>query len=174
MPWRLIASALGVIAFAAAIVYGVRSVYTSGYSAGKAEMAVVLERWKASVVQQAVERREAQQQRYQQLQVEFDELRSRPEKVRTVVRKIEVRADDICGSLPSDWRRMWDAAYESGLRVGTATAAPGLDDAGRVAVADAAAVAAEARERFETNAARLTALQTYIRSVVLHESENTK
>lgn len=172
--WRLIASALGVLAFAAAIVYGVRSVYTSGYSAGKAEMATVLAEWKASVEKQATERREAQHQRYQQLQGEFDELRSRPEKVRTVVRKIEVRADDICGSLPSDWRLLWNAAYESGVRMGSAAATAGLDDAGRVAVADAAAAAAEARERFEANAAALTALQQYIRSVVMQDTEKTK
>lgn len=169
MRWALV-----VVALAAAIVGALWKAHDIGKQAGIAESALILADWKESVVEQATERREAQQARYQQLQGEFDELRSRPEKVRTVVRKIEVRADDICGSLPSDWRRMWDAAYESGLRVGTATAAAGLDDGSRVEVADAAAVAAEARERFETNAARLTALQTYIRSVVLHESENTK
>ena len=167
MKWALV-----VIALAAAIAGALWKAHDMGHDAGVAKSAAVIERWKRQVVEQATERREAQQARYQQLQGEFDELRSRPERVRTVVRKVEVRADDICGSLPSDWRRMWNAAYESGLRVGSATSAPGLDDAGRVAVADAAAVVAEARERFESNAAALTALQTYIRSVVLQDKED--
>lgn len=172
--WRLIASALGVIAFAAAIAGALWKAHDIGKQAGIAESAAVLAQWKATVEASAHRRREAQQQRYQQLQGEFDELRQRPERVRTITRTVTVEADDRCDSLPGSYRRLWDAGYESGLRVGTAAAAAGLDDASRVAVADAAAVAAEARERFETNAARLTALQTYIRSVVLHESENTK
>ena len=81
-----------------------------------------------------------------------------------------MEADDRCDSLPGSYRRLWDAGYESGLRVGTATATSRLDDAGRVALADAARVIEEAKYRFEINAARLTALQMYIRSVVLHET----
>lgn len=167
MRWALV-----VVALAAAVAGALWKAHDLGIQAGRAESAAVLEGWKRQVVEQAVERREAQQQRYQQLQGEFDELRSRPKTVRTVVRKIEVRADDICGSLHGDWRRLWNAAYDSGVRVGAAAATARLDDAGRVAVADAAAAAAEARERFEENAARLTALQTYIRSVVLQDNED--
>lgn len=174
MPWRLIGAAAGVLAFAAAIVGSLWKAHSLGHAAGVAESAVVLEAWKRQVVEQAVERREAQQARFNDLQGRFDELRQRPERVRTVVRRVEVRADDICGSLPHEWMRVWNADADSVRPIPAATAAAGLDDASRVAVADAAAVAAEARERFETNAARLTALQTYIRSVVLHESENTK
>src|SRR5690606_42159770 len=64
----------------------------------------------------------AQQARYQQLQGEFDELRSRPEKVRTVVRKVEVRADDTCRSLPREWMRLWNADADSVRPVPAATA----------------------------------------------------
>lgn len=174
MPWRLIGAAAGVLAFAAAIVGSLWKAHDLGKQAGIAESAVVLAQWKATVEASAHRRREAQQQRYQQLQGEFDELRSRPERVRTITRTVRVEADDRCADLPGSYRLLWNAGYESGVRVGTATATAGLDDASRVAVADAAAVVAEARERFESNAAALTALQTYIRSVVLHESENTK
>ena len=158
---------LAALAILAAIASGLLLTYRMGWQAGSDAQALVLADWKRQVEAQAIERREASRARYDDLQERFNELRSRPEKVRTVVREIEVLADDRCDSLPASYRRLWDAGYESGLRVGTATAAAGLDDASRVAVADAAAAAREARERFEENAARLTALQDYIRSVVL-------
>lgn len=169
MKWALV-----VIALAAAITGALWKAHDMGHAAGVAKSAAAIERWKRQVVEQATERREAQQQRYQQLQGELDELRSRPERVRTITRTVRVEADDRCADLPGSYRLLWNAAYESGVRMGTATAAAGLDDASRVAVADAAAVAAEARERFEANAAALTALQQYIRSAVMQDTEKTK
>lgn len=166
MRWALV-----VVALAAAVAGALWKAHDMGKQAGIAESAVVLAQWKATVEASAHRRREAQQQRYQQLQGEFDELRQRPERIRTVVRTVRVEADDRCVDLPGSYRLLWNAGYESGLRMGTTTATAGLDDAGRVAVADAAAAAAEARERFEANAAALTALQTYIRSVVFKRDE---
>jgi len=171
VPWRLIGAFLGVMAFAAAIVGGLWKAYDLGAQGERAKAEATLADWKRSVVEQANERRAKQQQRINDLQERFDELRQRPERVRTITKTITVAADDRCRDLSSEWRRLWNAGYESGLRMGTATAAAGLDDASRVAVADAAAVAAEARERFEANAAALTALQTYIRDVVLRRDE---
>ena len=162
----MIGAGLGVLAFSALVVFGVQRIYAAGYDAGKAKMAAVLAEWKLAVAEQANQRRKAQQDRLDALQGALDELRSRPERVREVVRTITVRPDDICGSLPSDWRRLWNAAYESGVRVGAATATSRLDDAGRVALADAAESIRIARERFETNAARLTALQAYVDGVL--------
>lgn len=58
-----------------------------------------------------------------------------------------------------------------GGRLWTATATSRLDDAGRVALADAAESIRIARERFEINAARLTALQLYVGSVLAPPDE---
>ncbi len=165
MPWRLIAAFVGVMAFAAAIVGGVWKAYDLGHEAGKAEMAAVLADWKASVAEQAAERRKAQRDRLAQLQGELDELRSRPEKVRTVTRTIRLKPDAECASLSADYRRLWDAGYESGVRMGAAAATSQLDHAGRVALADAERAIDEAKYRFETNAVRLTGAQEYIRQV---------
>lgn len=168
---RLIGTVAAVVALVAAIAGALWKAHDIGKQAGIAESAAVLAEWKLAVAAQAAERRKAQREQLALLQGELDELRNRPERVRTVVRKVEVRADDRCVDLPADYRRLWNAGYESGLRVGTATATARLDDAGRVAVAEAAAAVAEARERFETNAARLTALQAYVRAISPKEPE---
>lgn len=165
MPWRLIGAGLGALAFSALVVFGVQRIYAAGYDAGKAEMAAVLAEWKLAVAEQANQRRKAQQERLDALQGELDELRNRPEQVRIVTRTVRLKPDDRCESLPPDYLRLWNAGYESGVRVGTATATSRLDDAGRVALADAARVIEEAKHRFEINAARLTALQAYIRTI---------
>ena len=165
MPWRLIGAGLGVLAFSALIVFGVQRIYAAGYDAGTANMVAVLAEWKLAVAEQANQRRKAQQERLDALQGELDELRNRPEQVRIVTRTIRLKPDDRCESLPPDYLRLWNAGYESGVRVGAATAASRLDDAGRVALADAARVIEEAKYRFEFNAVRLTACQAYIRTI---------
>ena len=149
----------------AAVAGGLWKTYDMGFDAGRAETAAVLEKWKSAVEKQASERREAQRNRLDALQRELDELRNRPEQVRIVTRTVRLKPDDRCESLPPDYLRLWNAGYESGVRVGTATATSRLDDAGRVALADAARVIEEAKHRFEINAARLTALQAYIRTI---------
>lgn len=154
----------------AAVAGGLWKTYGMGFDAGRAETAAVLERWKASVEKQAADRRDAQRARLDALQGELDELRNRPEKIRTVVRRVEVRADDTCRGLPAAWKRLWDADADS-VRANSEPAAPRLDDGSRVEVAEAAAAVAEARERFETNAARLTALQAYVRAISPKEPE---
>lgn len=163
--WRLIGTVAAVVALVAAVAGGLWKAHDLGAEAGKAEMAVVLADWKASVAEQAAERRKAQRDQLSALQGELDELRSRPEKVRTVTRTIRLKPDARCDSMPPSYRELWNAGYESGVRMGTATAASGLDHAGRVALADAERAIDEAKHRFETNAARLTGAQEYIRQV---------
>lgn len=163
--WRLIGSVAAVMAFSAAIAGALWKAHDIGKQAGIAESAAVLAAWKQSVVEQANERRKAQQERLDALQGELDELRSRPEKVRTVTRTIRLKPDAECGSLSPDFKRLWDAGYESGLRVGSSAATARVGDAGRVALADAARVIEEAKYRFEQNAARLTGAQQYIERV---------
>lgn len=165
MPWRVIGAGLGVLAFSALVVFGVQRIYAAGYDAGKAKMAAVLAEWKLAVAEQANQRRKAQQERLDALQGELDELRSRPEQVRIVTRTVRLKPDAECGSLSPDFKRLWDAGYESGVRMGAATAAAGMDDASRVALADAQRVIEEAKYRFEFNAVRLTACQAYIRTI---------
>jgi hypothetical protein len=61
--------------------------------------------------------------------------------------------------LPAEFVRVWN-----GPPSGSAEAQPPAGtDGSAITLADAAAVAAEARERFEVNAARLEALQSFIR-----------
>lgn len=161
----------GALALVAAVAGGLWWTYDLGFDAGRAETAAVLERWKASVQEQALRRHQAQQARIDALQGDLDELRSRPEKIRTVVQRVEVRADDTCRSLPAAWKRLWDADADSVRPDHTAAEPASVDDGSRVEVADAAAVAAEARHRFEINAARLTALQAYVRALSPKEPE---
>lgn len=163
--WRL----AGVGLLAALVAGGLWKAYDLGREVERAKAAAVLAEWKASILEQFLRHREAQRERLDALQGELDELRSRPEKIRTVVRRVEVRPDDTCRSLPAAWKRLWDADADS-VRAHPEPASAGLDDGSRVALADAAESIRIARERFETNAARLTALQMYIRSVVLHET----
>ena len=168
---RLIGTVAAVVAFSAAIAGALWKAHDIGKQAGIAESAAVLAEWKMAVAEQAAERRKAQREQLALLQGELDELRSRPEKVRTVTRTIRIKPDDRCESLPPDYLRLWNAGYESGVRVGAATATSRLDDAGRVALADAARVIEEAKHRFEINAARLTALQLYVGSVLAPPDE---
>ena len=165
MKWALLALAL-----VAAVAGGLWKTYDMGLDAGRAEAAAVLAEWKAAVEKQAAERRAAQQARLDSLQGELDELRNRPERIRTVVRRVEVRADDTCRSLPAAWKRLWDAD-ENSVRAHPEPATAGVDDGSRVDLAGAAAAVAEARERFETNAARLSALQSYVRAISPKEPE---
>ncbi len=163
--WRLIGTVAAVVALVAAVAGGLWKAYDLGREVERAKAAAVLAEWKASVAEQAAERRKAQREQLAQLQGELEELRSRPEQVRIVTRTVRLKPDAECGSLSPDFKRLWNAGYESGVRVGTATATSRLDDAGRVALADAARVIDEAKYRFEQNAARLTGAQQYIERV---------
>lgn len=79
--------------------------------------------------------RTEQNRRLMRLTDRIDELRARPERVRTVTREVvrHVVADAECSSLPAAVRQLWDAG-----RAGRPAAGPaGLGDAGVPAVAGA-------------------------------------
>ena len=76
------------------------------------------------------------------------------------IQLIEVIRRDATCDLPPAYRVLWDGAPSGGAEAQP----PGGVDGAPVAVADAAETAAEARRRFEINAARLAALQEIIRS----------
>jgi len=170
MP-RGVARAVAVLAIAVAVAGALWKAYDLGHKAGTAKMTAVLAEWKLAVAEQAERRRKDQAERIAALESELDELRSRPEQVRIVTRTVRLKPDARCDSLPADFKRLWDAGYESGVRMVAATAAAGMDDASRVALADAARVIEEAKHRFEINAARLTALQLYVGSVLAPPDE---
>lgn len=162
--WRTLATGIAALALiAAALAYS----YDAGRTKSMQECRATLLEWREKVEAQLQRQREAQQQRLDDLQGRFNELQSRPEKIREVVRRVEVSPDAQCGSLPGSWRVLVNAAYDSGYDAGSTAA--GMDNAARVAVADAAGQLREARERFEINASRLTALQDYVRAVIARE-----
>lgn len=80
--------------------------------------------------------RTEQNRRLMRLTDRIDELRHRPERVRTVTREVvrHVVADADCRSLPASWRVLWNADREDR----PATGAASLGHAAVPAVADAA------------------------------------
>lgn len=102
--WRL----AGVGLLAALVAGGLWKAYDLGLDAGRAETAAALEQWKAAVQEQAIRRRQEQQARVDALQGENDELRNRPERIRTVTRTIRVEPDEECRSLPPSFRERWN------------------------------------------------------------------
>lgn len=131
--WRLI----GALALVAAVAGGLWKAYDLGREVERAKAAAVLAEWKASILEQSLRHREEQQARVDALKEENDELRSRPERIRTVVQRIEVRPDDRCVDLPESFRLRWNATADDSLRADPSTAtAAGLDDAGGSRVAD--------------------------------------
>src|SRR5690606_23790933 len=105
LMWRLIGTVAAVVALVAAVAGGLWKAYDLGREVERAKAAAVLAEWKASVAEQAAERRKAQREQLASLQGELDELRSRPEKVRTVTRTIRLKPDAECGSLSPDFKR---------------------------------------------------------------------
>lgn len=133
--WRL----AGVGLLAALVAGGLWKAYDLGREVERAKAAAVLAEWKASILEQSLRHREEQQARVDALKEENDALRSRPERVRTVVKRIKVRPDDRCVDLPESWRLRWNARADDSLRADPAAAsAAGLDDAGGSRVADPA------------------------------------
>lgn len=78
-----------------------------------------------------------------------------------IVEVIKREADPNC-VLPPAYRELWNGPDNSG---GAKDKPAPRVDAAPVALADAAAAAAEAKARFEQNAARLEALQNYISQI---------
>ena len=163
-----IAWAAGILAIVG-ILFGA---YRMGETAGESAQKVILEQWKRQVLEQSQKRRDEQLARFNDLQGKFEALRNRPARIREVVKRVLVKADAKCPSLPANWRVLWNA--DTPDNVPKAAAAAPVDDATRVELAAAAEAVAEARARFEQNAAQLEGLQSYVRSVVGPFSEQVK
>ncbi len=74
--------------------------------------------------------------RLDKLHGEIEVLRSRPERIRTVLETIHVPPDDLCRSAPDGLRRLWDAEPGAAADLAPAGAA-GLRDGGMPTVAEA-------------------------------------
>ena len=129
---QMFASALGAVLFVAAVL---GATYLYGRAHGRdAERDTWIER-QAEIDRQVAEMRKEQGLRLVRLVERIDELRSRPERIRTVTREVvkHVVADAECSSVPESLRVLWSADRAPGDPAGTA----GLGDAGMRAVAAA-------------------------------------
>lgn len=129
---RTVAGWLGGLALVA---FALAAIYLTGKIEGeRAADARHAEQMRAIDAQVADERTE-QNRRLMRLTDRIDELRARPERVRTVTREVvkHVVADAECSSVPESVRWLWDA----GRADRPAASAAGLGDAGVPAVAGA-------------------------------------
>ena len=129
---RTVAGWLGGLALIAALLAGI---WFDGRYRGEARAdARNAEQMRAIDAQVADERAE-QARRLLRLTDRIDELRARPERVRTVTREVvkHVVADAECSSVPESVRRLWDAGRADRAAPGSS----GLGDAGVPAVAGA-------------------------------------
>ncbi len=129
---RTLAGWLGGLLFVAAVLGGT---WADGYYRGMAaadrrhaEAAAVIDR-------QVADERAEDARRVLRMQDRIDELRARPERVRTVTREVvkHVVADAECSSLPESVRRLWDAGSADRAPAGTGS----VGDAGVPTVAGA-------------------------------------
>ncbi len=131
LPTR-VAGWLGGLALIAALIAGI---WFDGQYRGEARAdARHAEQMRRIDAQVDAERTE-QNRRLMRLTDRIDELRARPERVRTVTREVvkHVVADAECSSVPESVRWLWDA----GRADRPAASAAGLGDAGVPAVAGA-------------------------------------
>lgn len=129
---RTVAGWLGGFALVA---FALAAIYLTGKIEGEREAdARHAEQMRAIDAQVADERAE-QNRRLMRLTDRIDELRTRPERVRTVTREVvkHVVADAQCSSVPESVRRLWDAGRADRAAPGSS----GLGDAGLPAVAGA-------------------------------------
>ena len=137
--------------------------YSKGSLSRNAEVAEYQAAIKASeiLVKEADERAQAVSER---VVIQYrDRVRTIAERVPGEIQLIEVikrETPDTC-LLPPAYRELWDGKPAEGSS--TAQGSGGANGA-PVTVADAAETGAEARKRFELNAAKLAALQEIIRS----------
>lgn len=129
---RTVAGWLGGFALVA---FALAAIYLTGKIEGeRAADARHAKEMRAIDAQVDAERTE-QNRRLMRLTDRIDELRARPERVRTVTREVvkHVVADAECSSLPESVRRLWDAGSADRAPAGTGS----VGDAGVPAVAGA-------------------------------------
>ena len=96
-------SAAGVLVAGLAISHG------AAYRRGIAVERVSWQAVEAKRVEAINAERLDQARKLDRLHVEIEALRTRPERVRTVVKEVKVYADAQCSSLPPSFRSLWDA-----------------------------------------------------------------
>lgn len=129
---RTVAGWLGGLALMA---FALAAIYLTGKIEGeRAADARHAKEMRAIDAQVDAERAE-QNRRLMRLTDRIDELRARPERVRTVTREVvkHVVADAECSSLPESVRRLWDAGSADRAPAGTGS----VGDAGVPTVAGA-------------------------------------
>lgn len=88
----------------AAVVAALGGVYLAGYRAAQGDCREKVAEINAQVQAEALETA----RRVDRLHVEIEQLRARPERIRTVVKEIKVEADATCDSLPHSWLQLWN------------------------------------------------------------------
>lgn len=129
---RTVAGWLGGLALIAALLAGI---WFDGRYRGEARADARHAKEMRAIDAQVADERVDQNRRLVRLTDRIDELRARPERVRTVTKEVvrHVVADADCGSLSPAWRLLWNAGREDRPAAGTAR----LGDAAVPAVADA-------------------------------------
>jgi len=89
----------------ATIVAAIGGVYLAGYRAAQGDCREKVAEINAQAQADALETA----RRVDRLHVEIEQLRARPERIRTVVKEVVVNADAQCSSLPADFRSLWNA-----------------------------------------------------------------
>lgn len=131
LPTR-VAGWLGGLAFIAALLAGI---WFDGQYRGEARADTRHAEQMRRIDAEVDAERADQNRRLMRLTDRIDELRARPERVRTVTREVvrHVVADAECSSVPESVRRLWDAGRANRAAPGAA----GMGDAGVPAVAGA-------------------------------------
>ena len=112
----------------AAIVAALGGVYLAGHRAAQSDCREKVAAINAQAQADALETA----RRVDRLHVEIEQLRARPERIRTVVKEVKVEADSSCVSLPDSFRWLWnarprEAADSSAAAVGDGSV-PGVAD----------------------------------------------
>lgn len=129
---RTVAGWLGGLALIAALLAGI---WFDGRYRGEARADARHAEQMRVIDAQVADERAEQNRRLMRLADRIDELRARPERVRTITKEVvrHVVADAECSSVPESVRRLWDAGRADRPAASTA----GMGDAGVSAVAGA-------------------------------------
>lgn len=129
---RTVAGWLGGFALVA---FALAAIYLTGKIEGERAADARHAKEMRAIDAQVADERASQNRRLMRLTDRIDELRARPERVRTITKEVvrHVVADAECSSLHPSWRLLWDADRADR----PAASAAGLGDAGVPAVAGA-------------------------------------